>query len=80
MSEMKELAEQIKPDEIVLAIDASIGQAAMSQAAAFNETTKIGSIFVTKLDGTAKGGGALSAVAATKPKSNSLELARRSMT
>jgi len=68
MSEMKDLAEQIKPDEIILAIDASIGQAAMSQAAAFNETTKIGSIFVTKLDGTAKGGGALSAVAATNAK------------
>ena len=68
MSEMKSLAEQIKPDEIILAIDASIGQAAMSQAAAFNETTKIGSIFVTKLDGTAKGGGALSAVAATNAK------------
>jgi signal recognition particle subunit SRP54 len=68
MSEMKELAEQIQPDEIILAIDASIGQAAMSQATAFNEATKIGSIFVTKLDGTAKGGGALSAVAATNAK------------
>jgi signal recognition particle subunit SRP54 len=68
MSEMKELAEKIKPDEIVLAIDASIGQAAMSQATAFNEATKIGSILVTKLDGTAKGGGALSAVAATSAK------------
>jgi len=58
----------IVPDEIILAIDASIGQAAMSQATAFNETTTIGSILVTKLDGTAKGGGALSAVAATKAK------------
>jgi signal recognition particle subunit SRP54 len=65
MAEMKDLANQIQPDEIILAIDASIGQAAMSQAAAFNEATKIGSILVTKLDGTAKGGGALSAVAAT---------------
>jgi signal recognition particle subunit SRP54 len=68
MSEMKDLANQIQPDEIVLAIDASIGQGAMSQAAAFNEATKIGSILVTKLDGTAKGGGALSAVAATHAK------------
>jgi len=68
MSEMKALAIQIQPDEIILAIDASIGQAAMAQAAAFNETTKIGSILVTKLDGTAKGGGALSAVAATHAK------------
>ncbi len=68
MSEMKDLAKQIKPDEIILAIDASIGQVAMSQAIAFNEATKIGSILVTKLDGTAKGGGALSAVAATHAK------------
>jgi len=68
MSEMKSLANQIQPDEIILAIDASIGQAAMSQATAFNETTKIGSILVTKLDGTAKGGGSLSAVAATHAK------------
>ena len=65
MTEMKELAKLVQPNEIILAIDASIGQAAMSQATAFNETTTIGSILVTKLDGTAKGGGALSAVAAT---------------
>jgi len=68
MSEMRDLAKQIQPDEIILAIDASIGQAAMSQAAAFNESTTVGSILVTKLDGTAKGGGALSAVAATHAK------------
>jgi signal recognition particle subunit SRP54 len=68
MSEVKNLANQIQPDEIILAIDGSIGQAAMSQAAAFNENTKLGSILVTKLDGTAKGGGALSAVAATQAK------------
>ncbi|HUK29228.1 MAG TPA: signal recognition particle protein Srp54 [Candidatus Acidoferrales bacterium] len=68
MSEMKNLAKQIQPDEIILAIDASIGQAALTQATAFNESTKIGSILVTKLDGTAKGGGALSAVSATHAK------------
>lgn len=68
MDEMKRLAKLAKPDEIVLAVDASIGQAAMPQARAFNEATNIGSILVTKLDGTAKGGGALSAVAATKAK------------
>ena len=68
MDEMKRLARLAKPDEIVLAIDGSIGQAAMGQARAFNEATNIGSILVTKLDGTAKGGGALSAVAATGAK------------
>ena len=65
MSEMQRLASQVSPDEIVLAVDASIGQAATGQATAFNSATRLGSIFVTKLDGTGKGGGALSAVAAT---------------
>ena len=68
MDEMKRLANLAKPDEIILAVDGSIGQAAMAQARAFNEATSIGSILVTKLDGTAKGGGALSAVAATGAK------------
>lgn len=65
MEEMKRLAEEIKPDEVMLVIDGTIGQQAKAQAEAFNATTSIGSIFITKLDGTAKGGGALSAVAAT---------------
>jgi len=68
MNEMTRLANLARPDEIILAVDASIGQAAMAQARAFNEATNIGSILVTKLDGTAKGGGALSAVAATKAR------------
>lgn len=68
MDEMRRLASTARPDEIILAVDGSIGQAAMGQARAFNEATNIGSILVTKLDGTAKGGGALSAVAATNAK------------
>jgi len=62
--EMKELAQAIDPDEIILVIDATIGQQAATQAKAFHNTTKIGSIFLTKLDGSARGGSALSAVAA----------------
>lgn len=65
IEEMKVMAEAIKPDEIMLVIDATIGQQAAIQAQAFNEATKVGSIFIAKLDGAAKGGGALSAVAAT---------------
>ncbi len=65
IEEMKEMATSILPDEIMLVIDGTIGQQAMIQAKAFHEATKIGSIFVTKLDGSARGGGALSAVAAT---------------
>lgn len=68
MAEMAELAEVAKPDEIMLVIDGTIGQQAAPQAEAFRRTTAIGSIMVTKLDGSAKGGGALSAVAATGAK------------
>jgi len=63
--EMKMLEKNIKPDEIMLVIDGTIGQQATAQAKAFNEATPLGSILVTKLDGSARGGGALSAVAAT---------------
>jgi signal recognition particle subunit SRP54 len=65
IKEMKTLEKSIKPDEVMLVIDGTIGQQALAQAKAFNEATPIGSILVTKLDGSARGGGALSAVAAT---------------
>lgn len=68
MDEMQTLARKLNPNEIVLVIDGTIGQQAMIQAKAFNEATPIGSIFVTKLDGSARGGGALSAVVATGAK------------
>lgn len=65
IEEMKQISQAIKPHEVILVIDGTIGQQAYSQALAFKEATPIGSIIVTKLDGSAKGGGALSAVAAT---------------
>jgi len=65
IKEMRMLENNIRPDEVVLVIDGTIGQQALAQAEAFNEATPIGSILVTKLDGSARGGGALSAVAAT---------------
>jgi signal recognition particle subunit SRP54 len=65
IKEMKMLERSIRPDEVMLVIDGTIGQQALAQAKAFNEATPIGSILVTKLDGSARGGGALSAVAAT---------------
>jgi len=68
LDEMKKLSEEIKPDEVVLVIDAAMGQKAFDLAKRFHETTPIGSIIVTKLDGTARGGGALSAVIATGAK------------
>jgi len=65
LREMAEMAEAIRPTEIMLVVDATIGQQAASQAEAFHKATGIGSIFLAKLDGSARGGGALSAVAAT---------------
>jgi signal recognition particle subunit SRP54 len=65
IKEMKALEKKIRPDEVMLVIDGTIGQQALIQAKAFHEATPIGAILVTKLDGSARGGGALSAVAAT---------------
>ena len=64
--EMQQLYKVIKPDEIIFVMDATIGQAAYAQAIAFKKSVPIGSVITTKMDGNAKGGGALSAVAATK--------------
>jgi signal recognition particle subunit SRP54 len=65
IKEMKDLERHIHPNEIMMVIDGTIGQQALAQAKTFHEATPIGSILVTKLDGSARGGGALSAVAAT---------------
>jgi signal recognition particle subunit SRP54 len=64
IDEMKRLEKVIRPDESILVIDGTIGQQAAVQARALHEATPIGSILVSKLDGSARGGGALSAVAA----------------
>lgn len=63
--EISDISAEATPDEVVLIVDATIGQQAGRQAKAFNESVKITGVYVTKLDGTAKGGGALSAVANT---------------
>ena len=59
--ELKELGEIIKPDEVLLVIPADLGQAARKQTEEFNKLVGITGLVVTKLDGTAKGGGALTA-------------------
>jgi signal recognition particle subunit SRP54 len=64
--EMVEIDQAVKPDQTIMVMDASIGQAAEGQCMAFKQAANYGGIFVTKLDGHAKGGGAISAVAATK--------------
>ena len=65
IKEMKDLEKHVHPDEVIMVIDGTIGQQALVQAKTFHEATPIGAIIVTKLDGSSRGGGALSAVAAT---------------
>lgn len=64
--EMLQVSQVTDPDNVIFVMDASIGQACESQARAFGDKVGVGSVIITKLDGHAKGGGALSAVAATK--------------
>ncbi|KAL2462795.1 Signal recognition particle 54 kDa protein 3 [Forsythia ovata] len=64
--EMRQVSEATKPDLVIFVMDSSIGQAAFDQAQAFKQSVSVGAVIVTKMDGHAKGGGALSAVAATK--------------
>ena len=64
--EMREISAAVQPDNTVLVMDATQGQAIYDQALAFHNAVDVGSVIVTKLDGHAKGGGALSAVAATE--------------
>ena len=66
LDEIKQLSNEIKPDHIFLVIDSTIGQQSESQARAFTEVAPIGGIILTKLDGAAKGGGAIIAVTNTK--------------
>lgn len=63
--EMKEIENEIKQDEMIFVLDGTIGQTTFDQARAFSQAVKVGSIIITKLDSNARGGGALSAVAAT---------------
>ncbi|MHC1595282.1 MAG: signal recognition particle protein Srp54 [Candidatus Syntropharchaeales archaeon] len=65
IEEMINIKNVIHPDHRFLVMDAAIGQQAGEQAKRFHEAIEITGIIITKLDGTAKGGGALSAVAET---------------
>lgn len=65
ISELKQVHDVIKADENLLVISADIGQAAQKQAQAFHDSCGITGVIVTKMEGTAKGGGALSACAVT---------------
>jgi len=66
IQEMKDIHTVVNADHKLLVMDAAIGQQASEQARAFHDAVNITGVIITKLDGTAKGGGALSAVAETK--------------
>ena len=65
LDEMQQISNRINPDRVLLVIDGTIGQQCYNQAEAFHKTVPVGGIIITKLDGAAKGGGALAAAAAT---------------
>jgi len=60
MRELRELKEFLQPQETLLVVDAATGQQAVSVATHFNEALEITGIILTKLDGDARGGAALS--------------------
>ena len=64
-TEIKDMEKAIQPDETLLALPADIGQAAGPQATEFNNLVGITGVLLTKLDSTARGGGAITACAIT---------------
>ena len=65
MDELKRIKAAVKPTEILLVVDAMTGQDAVNAATAFDEALGIDGVVLTKLDGDARGGAALSIRAAT---------------
>ena len=65
MEELSNIKEAVHPDEILLVVDAMTGQDAVNAATAFNNQLDIDGVMLTKLDGDARGGAALSVKAVT---------------
>ncbi|HOW36983.1 MAG TPA: signal recognition particle receptor subunit alpha [Candidatus Pacearchaeota archaeon] len=66
IKEIKALDKEVKPTESILVIPADIGQAAKKQAKEFRDAVKISGIIITRMDSSARGGGALTACAEVK--------------
>ena len=62
IAELSRVRAALQPDEVLLVLDAAMGQSAGRSATAFHEAVGLTGVILTKLDGSAKGGGALSAV------------------
>ena len=65
MQELRDVRDTVKPKEILLVVDAMTGQDAVNAAQSFNEWLDIDSVMLSKLDGDARGGAALSVRAIT---------------
>lgn len=65
MEELQNIKETVHPNEILLVVDAMIGQDAVNAAKAFDDALDIDGVVLTKLDGDARGGAALSIKAVT---------------
>lgn len=63
MKDLKDIYNETKPEKTLLVLDATMGQTAGEHARAFKEALKVDGLILTKLEGSAKGGGALSACA-----------------
>src|SRR3989344_4669867 len=68
VKEIEDLSKKIQPDEKLLVMSADIGQAAQKLAKGFHDACGVTGIIITKLDGTARGGGALSGAAVSGAK------------
>jgi len=66
ITEIKKVSKEVKADEVFLVLPADIGQTAKKQAAAFKESAGVTGVIITRMDSTAKGGGALTACAEAK--------------
>jgi signal recognition particle subunit SRP54 len=66
MGELKEIDRVVKPDHVFLVCDAMTGQDAVASSQAFNEALELNGVILTKLDGDARGGAALSIKEVTK--------------
>lgn len=65
MQELRDIKTEVKPHEILLVVDAMTGQESVNVAQAFNESLGLDGVVMTKLDGDARGGAALSVKAVT---------------
>jgi len=80
MKELSQIRDKTKPDDVLLVVDAMTGQDAVGVAESFAEAAEFDGVVMTKLDGDARGGAALSVKAVTGSRSCSPRPARKSRT